>query len=312
MGLDGGGTHTRVLVCTTQGAFLGSARNVGCNPEFRPVGACVTNARAALQHALAASGVQGMTIRAFVAGIAGLTYSDDGAWAQAIIADLAVGSIREFVGDNVVAQNGAFGGAPGIVACAGTGSIVYGVSEAQHHACNFDFNHTARAGAPWLCHDLLVRIAAMEARPADAPLVEAVLAQLKLADLQGFRKALVERSAEIDVDALAPLITTSALRGSPLARATCNAAASHLAQGVRLLGPYFTTRPVAVAPIGSVACSPYMQRALGHALASPIGAFRFTLPLYPPVVGALILAARMAGEPLSCEATRELTARVSA
>lgn len=63
-------------------------------------------------------------------------------------------------------------------------------------------------------------------------------------------------------------------RGAPLARAICDEAAGELPRAVRLLAPFFRDRPVAVAAIGSIASSPYVQAALGRSLADPPGRLR--------------------------------------
>ena len=313
IGLDGGGTHTRVLVSDLRGSFLGYGEDAGCNPEYEPADACVAHAKAALTHALQASGVDPARVCSFAAGIAGLTsVTGTDEWARPIAGDLGLGGTLTLVGDNKVAQVGAFGGAPGIVALGGTGSIVSAVTETGREVCNFDLRHNAQAGAWWLSSRLITRIAAEEDSAADAALVQAVLSVLRCPDRQGMRDALVGGRVEMDISALAPLATRWATDGSPLARATCDETAHELARGVRLLAPFFRDRPVAVAPVGSVASSSYVQGALGRSLAEPAGRFRVAPPLYPPVVGAVLLAAERLGTMLPPDAARRLAHRCPA
>lgn len=295
VGLDGGGTWTRAVVVCEDGTLRGYAVSGGCNPESRTVDECVRNAATAIREALTQVGARGADVRGLVAGIAGLTHPGGADWAQAIADACGMPCRGHFTGDNVVAQVGAFGGGPGIVFCSGTGSIVFGVTQTGREVCNYDFGHYAPSGAWWLGRLLLTRLAAHEAGPADQQLVREVLSRLECASLEALREALLT-GRDMPVPQLAPLVTAAAMGGAPLARALCDQAADELARGVRLLGPCFEALPVAVAPVGSVAASPYITAAVARALAT-VAPSTYTVqePLFPPVVGAAVMALRRHG-----------------
>ena len=310
VGLDGGGTWTRVLVLDTDGAFRAHTVVAGCNPENRPVDECVANASDGILRALEAAGGAPEDVRGLVAGIAGLTAPGDAAWAERITATCGLPCTGVYVGDNVVAQTGAFGGAPGIVFCAGTGSIVFGVTAGGQQVCNYDFQHYAPAGSWHLGRVLLLRLAAGEAGAGDGEFVAEILADAGLDGIAQLRTALRDGTLPKGPAGLAPRITAAAERGAPLARAVCAVAAEDLARGVRLLGPCFASAPVRVAPAGSVASAPYMARAVARLLEGADLAYAVTPALHPPVVGAAITALRQHGA-TGTDAAGALTRRIA-
>ena len=314
VGLDGGGTHTRVLVADVHGTCLGYGEDAGCNPEYEPVETCIGHAKGALRRALENGAVDRGRVCSLAAGIAGLTSVTGSAeWAHPIAGELGLGAQVTLVGDSKVAQVGAFGGAPGVVVAGGTGSIVFAVTDSGREICNFDLQHNAQAGAWWLSQRLITRIAAEEDADADGDLVGTVLAALGFADRASMREAMLGGRVPGDVSLTAPLVTEWATRGAPLARAICEETAKELARGVWLMAPYFRDPPISVAAIGSVASSPYMQAALGRFLADDrTGRFRLAPPLYPPVVGAVLLASQRAGRPLDPDAARQLAQGIHA
>jgi N-acetylglucosamine kinase-like BadF-type ATPase len=260
-----------------------------------PVEDCVCNAADAIRLALQTAGLAGRNVRGFAAGIAALTAPGDGTWAQRIALACDIRCEGQFVGDEVVAHLGAFAGAPGIVYIAGTGSIVFGTTEAGARVSNFDYGHYANQSAAWwLGCEAMMRIAAGEAGPEDAAWVGAFLAGLSPGGVTGLRGALRAGTVFGRVGAVAPAVTSGAERGTPLPRAVCDCAAEDLVRGIRLLVPEFADRPVRVAPAGSVACSDYMRSAVRR-LASRTPDCQWMEPVYPPVVGAAILALRPFG-----------------
>ncbi len=293
LGLDGGGTWTRAAVIDGRGRLLGAAIARACNPEVLPVAECRANAVAAASAALARAGVAASALAGAVAGIAGREAAGDGgAWVQEIGTALGLSSGLHVVGDEIVAQFGAFAGGPGVIAVAGTGCIVYGLGPDGRGLRNYDFGHYAPAGAFRLGHDLLLRLAAGEVAGAD--LSDQVWGQLGLDGVVALRRAL-QSGTGLPVQRLAPLLTAAAAAGDALARDVCDLAVAELARGVRLLGPEMGPPPVRVAPAGSVASSSYMVGALGRALARSDGAWRVQAPLARPVLGAATLALALRG-----------------
>jgi glucosamine kinase len=143
LGIDGGGTKTR-CVLGDEMTVLATAMSGGSNI----VRLGETQAREALHTAIrqvcAAANISPVQLRAICIGAAGAARPEIAAKIRSILVELISGIAREIpltkievVGDMTIALEAAFGAGPGVIAIAGTGSIVYGR----------DANgHTARAG----------------------------------------------------------------------------------------------------------------------------------------------------------------------
>lgn len=135
LGIDGGGTKTR-CVLGDEDSVLASGTGSGCS-VLRVGEACARDSLAgAIHEACVQGGVSPRQVTRTCAGIAGA--GDDGiaSLLQRLLIEIIGGAI-EVIGDMEVALESAFGGGPGIVVIAGTGSIVFGRN---------DRGETARAG----------------------------------------------------------------------------------------------------------------------------------------------------------------------
>jgi N-acetylglucosamine kinase-like BadF-type ATPase len=135
LGIDGGGTKTR-CVLGDDNSILGTGTGSGCS-ILRVGEACARDSLAgAIHEACVSAGVSPQQISRTCAGVTGA--ADDGiaSLVQRLLIEVIGGAI-EVIGDMEVALESAFGGGPGIVLIAGTGSIAYG----RNHQ-----GETARAG----------------------------------------------------------------------------------------------------------------------------------------------------------------------
>jgi glucosamine kinase len=122
LGLDGGGTRTRVSV-SNEGRILAFAEN-GSIKRLR-VGAAVAeeNLRDLLAEVYKQAGVT--QLAAACAGVASSKMPGVQEWIQAVFTDFKI-TRSEIVGDEVIALDAAFKGGPGILQIAGTGSNCIG------------------------------------------------------------------------------------------------------------------------------------------------------------------------------------------
>jgi N-acetylglucosamine kinase-like BadF-type ATPase len=127
LGIDGGGTSTRCVV-GDENRVLGTATTGSA--KIARVGA--EHAREALQsairHACSAAQINPEKISQACIGIAGASSTEVTESARAWAAEIIRGQI-EVVGDMLVAHEAAFGGGPGVIVIAGTGSICFGRNE---------------------------------------------------------------------------------------------------------------------------------------------------------------------------------------
>ncbi|WCF06514.1 ATPase [Paenibacillus thiaminolyticus] len=313
IGIDGGGTTTRVMTASLDGAVIAYAENGCCNPN-KDVQA-KQHVREALQEAAARSG--GAPIAALCAGLAGLESEQDMAWAEEFTDAFGAATasiVRRHVNDGMVAHAGAFLGEPGIMAVAGTGSVVFGVNEAGRIVRNQDFHHYATA-ARFLSYEAVYKIIAGYAAEADQAWVGEILRywgaasvdELSELGARGFVCDEHERMRRFGE--MAPYVTRAAGAGVPLARLVCGEAASALEQGIRIVGSRFSEETLSVAFVGSVIRDPYIRRIVAERLqqaAAPTPAcgrkrFRVTEPALSPVAGAIVLALQSIGVAITPE-----------
>jgi glucosamine kinase len=127
LGIDGGGTKTR-CVLADETTVLAKAMTGGCSVirhgEQQARGALHT----AIHQVCAAAKISPDRVSAVCIGATGAARPEIAAKIRSILAELTSETFTriEVVGDTVIALEAAFGAAPGVIAIAGTGSVVYG------------------------------------------------------------------------------------------------------------------------------------------------------------------------------------------
>ena len=295
LGLDGGGTHTRAVAVDRMGHVLASAEAGGSNPEHTPD--AERNAHEAICRVVASAGRELADVTRIVAGFAGLNDPCDHVWAERQTDVPGLSCPRLQVNDAVIAHVGALRSQPGIIAISGTGSIVFGVTEAGRHVRNYDFGHYAPSSAGHLARDAMYRLLIGDAKPADDGFAAQIFAHWQADDLSALRQFASEGFLVDDTarnyrfGEMALLVTDAAQSGAPLAQSACNHAAAVLGVGIRLVGTCFAGEIVEIALIGGVVRSPYIQQAVTHALAADSdGKFVPVEPAFPPEIGAALMA----------------------
>jgi len=296
VGVDAGGSFTRALCVGLDGSVLGRASSGGGSPAHNADARA--NIRAAIIDSLEAAGSSVTDVVAIVAGIAGFDVPSDAEWAHEFIAVPGIGGVRIAVNDTEVAHAGAFGGGLGIMAIAGTGSMIFGVNEAGDKLRNDQYMHYAGA-ARHLSFDVIQHVL-LDVDSDDSVMADAAFRHWNAKDLTGLRAAIV---ADIAGDhdemkrhfgAFAPVITSLATR-SPLASAAIARLAESTRVGIDLLAGRFQAPSVPVALEGGLACSQAFNGALMGALASGRSRCTIVQPQASPVEGAALLARRAVG-----------------
>ena len=300
IGMDGGGTTTRALAVDLTGRTLAWAQAGSASPGKTPHAR--DHVRQAIQDVVAQAGRTLSDVAALVAGIAEIDGPEDEVWAADFTTLPGLTCPRLHVNDAVVAHAGALESRPGIITIAGTGSIVYGVTETGRQIRNYDFHHAPSAQARSLAYDAVHALLAGEAGAADAELTAAILdfwhvgslAELRELGLRGFLADRFERGRRFGE--MAPLVTAAARQGSPLARRVCDQVAAALGTSIRLVGGCFGLNSVPVALIGGVIRSPYMQEAMGRVLGESAGkSYDIVEPAFSGEAGAVRMALRELG-----------------
>ena len=135
LGIDGGGSKTACAV-GDESTVLATSVAAGCNVIRVGENRAREALRQAIRGACAAAGILPAQLRGSCAGIAGAARADIKKALQRMVEEIIPTNV-EVVTDMEIALEAAFGGGPGVVVIAGTGSVAYGRS--QH-------GETARAG----------------------------------------------------------------------------------------------------------------------------------------------------------------------
>lgn len=317
LGVDAGGTHTRVLVTDTNGFPIGYFIGKGSNPEHGP-DAC-DNAHDAIHGAVRIAGCSMADIAGLVVGQAGLNDVKDQEWAKTHTALPGISCSRIHVNDAVVAHVGAMQSHPGIIAISGTGSIVFGITDSGRHIRNYDFGHYANSAASQLGKEVvetLISLKTVDGRNAN--LVQQACSYWRVEDIDEFRRLAI-RNFDLDsishkrhLSSMAPLVTEAAVRGSPLAQFICQEAARTLLEGISLVSSCFSSFPIQIALIGSVAQSAYMNELLTSVLSRDTN-YGFTIcqPVLSPEAGAAIMALEAFGTKIEQKVIDRLSAAPS-
>lgn len=302
LGIDGGGTHTRVAITDTEGSLLSYVNwKGGANAHKDP--AAKENVCRAINQALNIAGCRHNNIIGLAAGIAGYDKESDLTWVRELTNIDGLHCPIRHVNDAIVANAGAFLFKPGIIAISGTGSIVYGITEKARHIRNYDFGPYLSTAARFLSFEAVQRIIIGEINHTDTNLMNTVFKYFGVTDVPSLADAYLKSCAETKVRRdkifgdLAPEITNVIAQGSQLAEKICVITAANIVSGIKLVGAFFESDSVLVALVGAVANSDFIANKVAELLLEEGNNRQYILvkPAVPPVLGAAIIAMRVAG-----------------
>ncbi|MGO4538560.1 N-acetylglucosamine kinase [Paenibacillus sp. 2TAB19] len=298
IGIDGGGTYTRVAVADLSGNVRASIVVDGAASFHKDLSAA-TNVRQAIVSALAEAGAELHQVRGVAAGIAGYDSPADLEWVEQLTDVPGLDCPKWHVNDTVAAHYGALMARPGIVAIAGTGSNILAITESGQAISNYNFHHYAASAARFIAYDAVYEALAGRTDASDGELITAMLNHWNCSTLDelaslarsGFEEDARERNRRFGQ--FAPCITSAAEEGVPLAVRVCDRAIEQMIVGIELLARSFESETIPVSFIGSVANSPYFLRTLAAKLTLGRNrSYSVTEPSLPPVAGAVLLALR--------------------
>ncbi|HJU74940.1 MAG TPA: BadF/BadG/BcrA/BcrD ATPase family protein [Gemmatimonadaceae bacterium] len=300
IGVDGGGSNTRVLVADEQGRELSSAS--GGPSAVRP-GAASQSASVITQvvrEALAALDSGQISARMLVVGVAGVGREEERA---ALTAALERSDLAEEVivcPDATIALEDAFGDGAGILVVSGTGSVAFGrgPTGTVERCGGWGPNCGDEGSGAWIGRRALsIVTAAADGREPETSLGSAILGALQLRETT----ELIPWSSQAiaaDFASLAPVVMEAAATGDLRANSLVSLAAEELmlhvrALGRRLFGDERATIPLAMSG-GLLSKGSLLRKRLEHRLktAVPGGTVRSEEIL--PVRGAVRLALRSA------------------
>ena len=308
LGVDGGGTKTAFALIDGDGAL--KASHVGASIDYLANG--IEGARARLIEGIRATLAQQSISPASIAfAFFGLpAYGEDGETIgelDAMPSELLDASRYRCGNDMICSWAGSLACRDGVSVIAGTGSMAYGEYAGR----------CARAGgwgeligdegsAYWLAREGMNLFSRMsDGRAARGPLYELVRARLGLEiDLDLCARVYGESvNTRAAFAQFAPLVDAAAQAGDGQARTIFARAADELAVTVGAVRRALAVPGDVVLPVsysgGAFSGSALLLRSFRDALADAALPFECRPPLFPPLIGAALYAARLAGSGLS-------------
>ena len=311
LGFDGGGSHCRAALVSPQGKILGVGTAGPANIKSVGLGNAVESLHQAVTRAWDHCDFAKRRAAAAFLGLAGAGSPEDRdlLTQAAIEAGMAAPGCVWADHDLRIALAGALGGAAGIVIAAGTGSAAYGRTEDGHswQAGGWGWLMDDPGSGYWLGRRAL-RAAVEEADERGKPtsLTNLIIEQMGLNSIRDITEKLYgpkKAPAPIQkIVGLAPLVTSAANEGDPVARRILSEGCSELVRMAQAVARKldWTNAPIPVSAIGGVARSGnYFVSTLESALAEVLPEAVLRQPMLPPVLGAVYLALQKSGQKFS-------------
>lgn len=298
VGVDGGGSKTRVVIADASGTVLGRGEAGGSNINF--VGEAAV--RAALSDAWRAAwrdaGKPPRPATAAYLGLAGVSAAGAHETVRLIASQIGFAEPDAIgVGHDIsAALAGAFRGGAGLALVVGTGSSCFGRNSGGTEAQSGGFGPVIDDGGSgyWLGRMALrATVFASDGRAPETALSKVVFEHLGISDTRGITQKLYrEHIAREVVAALAPKVIEAAVAGDPVAVKICEEGAESLAEMVGAVSRRLCMPDPSIAIIGSAGRHPFYLERITAAIRSRFPGATVATPALEPEKGALILAFR--------------------
>ncbi|MBZ5663793.1 MAG: ROK family protein [Acidobacteriia bacterium] len=300
LGIDGGGTKTR-CVLADEATVLAKAMTGGCSVIRHGEQQAREALHAAIHQVCATARISPNQIRAICIGVTGAARSEIAAKIRSILAELAPDMAPaniEVVGDTVIALEAAFGVGPGVIAIAGTGSIVYGrdATGRTARAGGWGFAISDEGSGHWIGRRAVYSILSARDQGLETALTAMVFQAWKISSID----ELVLRANATpppDFPRLFPIVLRAADEADAIARDLLSEAGVELAKiaaiVLRRLAPDAPGAMLPVAMTGSVfRQSQVVRQVFYNTLQASFPALDVRQDIADPVEGALARARR--------------------
>jgi glucosamine kinase len=293
LGIDGGGSKTTCAIGDE--SFLLGTGTAGASNVVRVGEEGAREAiRTALQRACDMAGVVPAEIKRTCVGIAGGGRAETAAKIQSVMDELVSGKIQ-VVGDMVIALEAAFGGGPGVVVVAGTGSIAYGCNAACETARAGGWGHAIsdEGSGHWIGRAAVTAALRTYDEGRNTVLLDRILHAWGVSERE--QVVLAANATPLpDFAGLLPVVLDAADAGDRAAMAVLTQAGGELASLAKIvIAKLFGGEPAPVAMSGGVfRNSAAVRQVFYNTLRSEFPAIVVKQEIADPVNGALELARR--------------------
>lgn len=296
LGIDGGGSKTSCLI-GDETNVLGSGSAGGSNFVRAGEAHAKESLAAAIRQACMVANVKPGEIVFTCAGMAGVVSSETAEIVRRILAEIIPGE-SEIVGDNAIALEAAFGGGPGVIVIAGTGSIAYGQNAAGEtaRAGGWGFAVSDEGSGQWIGRTAVSSLLRAQDEGRETNLPEVVTKQWKLNSPAQIVLA-ANATPPPDFAALVPGVLAVAEAGDFLAREILTRAGEELAKLAAIVSRrlFADSGSVPVAMVGGVfGNSALVRQSFYNHLRAEFPHAMLQAEVVEPVRGALRLARKAA------------------
>ncbi|MGA9473251.1 MAG: BadF/BadG/BcrA/BcrD ATPase family protein [Terriglobales bacterium] len=297
IGIDGGGTKTR-CVLGNETAVLATAVSGGCNIVRLGEAQARESLHVVVRQACAAAKISADQIHAVCLGAAGAARPEIAAKLQNILArtDPQFTGQIEVVGDAAIALEAAFGEGPGVIAIAGTGSIVYGRDSSGNtaRAGGWGFAISDDGSGHWIGRRAISALLRARDEGRETALTALILEAWKLESIDALVQP-ANAAPPPEFPRLFPIVVRAASEGDSIARDLLSCAGAELATLAAIVLRRVSPVPpyVPVAMTGSVfRQSEDVRRVFYNGLADSFPAIKLLDDFVDPALGALARARR--------------------
>ncbi len=231
LGIDGGGTKTRCML-GNETTVLATAVSGGCNVVRLGEPKARESLHAVIRQVCAIAQVSASQIDSVCIGAAGAARTEIAAKLRSVLAEIdpEFTAHIEVVGDAAIALEAAFGHHPGVIAIAGTGSIVYGrdASGRVARAGGWGFAISDEGSGHWIGRHAISTLLRARDEGRETALTALILEAWKLDDID----ALIQRANATpppEFPRLFPIVVQAAAGADALARDLLSRAGAELA-----------------------------------------------------------------------------------
>ena len=305
LGIDGGGTATRALLCDERGRVLGTGTGGVANHLHAGWEGAAESVRLAVAAARTMAGLAPAPCAGVFLGMAA-TASDEARrrWRNTAL-ELGLAAAPEAIGvdhDIRIALAGGLAGRPGIALIAGTGSSCYGrnAAGATWQAGGWGSILDDGGGGYWLgLRAVGAAIRGDDGRGPATALREHVLVRLGVANLREIVTRLHDGTlVRHEMARLAQDVMACAAEGDAAAQELLTRGAGELATMVRAVAQkLFPATAPEIILAGGTATAPQFSPIIHAAVAQAVPSARVVAAELPPVAGAALLALELGGTP---------------
>ena len=299
LGIDGGGSRTRALLCDETGNILGQGLSGPCNPCTQSKETCFKQLHSAIRSALAANALESIT--AAHIGVAGAGVPSAREILESVTNQLFDENATR-VGishDLKIAHAGGFAGRAGSALVAGTGSACYGVDSRGGEILTGgwgDLIDDAGSGS-WIgLRALQLCVRQADGRAAGNKLLQAVLRFLELDSVDEIKARIHINGLPRDERArLAPIVFELAQSGDAVAEEIVGEAARELTLLVQCNFRALNVYEPQLLLLGGLNESAYFREQLEALIRAEIPSVAIAQPRLSAAAGAVLLAIQATG-----------------